>query len=425
MSTRRQALRAGGLVAASLAGCLGSSPTASSGDGTTTDDHSTTIADTTTESRETSTDGATTDDSTTSDATDALRWTVDTGGAIGHAPVVVGGTVYASSRALHAVATDGTERWQFAADVPVQSRALVRDAGVYVVTGSFQGSPAGEQFAAHALDPDGAERWSDGGDGVGMVSVLDATSDAAYVGTHDDYLQQTGESLYALDAGDGDQRWDADIGDAEGGVVVGDTVVVGYRLGVAGFAVADGTARWRASARSLGGVVGDAVVVGGQSTVRALGVADGTERWTFTPPEAPSAASVADGTVYVGTRDGGLHAVDGESGEERWRAASGGTAYAQPTVTADAVYVAGDGVRALDPDTGEERWRFDTGQAHARLAASRSGVYVAAGETLQALGTDGSERWRYEAAGRLTRPVVDRTGVYVGDKSGTLAALSP
>ncbi len=408
MPTRRQALRAGGVVAAALAGCLGSSP-----DATTTTDEPPTDTATTTPS--------TTERSTTSDATDALRWTLDTDGETERPPVLAADTVYAFGHALHAVGTDGAARWRFEADVPVQSRPLVHEGGVYVVTGSYRGSPAGEEFAAHALDHDGSERWRHDAD-HGMVSVLAATPNAAFVGTHDDFLQGNGESLYALDATDGDRGWEVGIGDANGGVVVDDTVVAAYRLGVAGFDATDGTARWRASARSLAGVAGDAVVVVGQSTMKALAVADGAERWAFTPSAEPSTATVVGETVYVNADDGALHAVDAGSGEERWRASVGGKGYRPPAVADDSVYAAGDDLVALDAATGDERWRYDAGD-HARFAASADGAYVTVGESLQALGPDGDERWRYDAGGRPTRPVVGAGGVYVGDRRGTLAAL--
>lgn len=416
MPSRRQALRSGSLVAAALAGCLGSSGT------TTTTDTSTTTTTSTTES-------PTTDTTTTRDATDALRWVFDADGGFERPPVVADGTVYAGADALHAVSTDGTGPWTFEADVPVQYSPLVRESGVYVVTGSYQGSPAGEKFAAHALDRDGSERWRHDAD-HGMVSVLDATSDTALVGTHDDHLQKEGESLYALDAATGDRQWEVGVGDAENGVVVDDRAVAGYRLGVASVDLAEGVVQWRTSAESLAGVAGDAVVVTGRSDVRSLALPDGTERWAFEPSSSPTSGLVVDGTVYVGTYDGVLHALDAESGEERWRASIGGKGYGSPAVTDDTVYVmgepgdaAGDAVYALDPDTGEERWRFDTGERYTRLAAGADGAYVAAGGSLQALAPDSSERWRYDADARLTRPVVGADGVYVGDKSGTLAAL--
>lgn len=401
MPTRRHALHAG--VAAALAGCLGASR-----DGGTTPRGRTTTRDTT-------------DRTTTSDAPDALRWTLDTGSGIQRPPVVDDDTVYAADDVLHAVAADGTERWTFEADVPVQYSPLVAASGVYVVTGSYQGSPAGEKFAAHALDRDGSERWTHDAD-HGMVSVLAATADAAFVGTHDDFLQKQGETLYALDAAAGDRRWRVGTGDTNGGVVVGDTVVAAYRLGVAGVDTTEGVVRWRTTARSFGGVTGDAVVVVTRRGVTALDAADGAERWTFEPPAEPASATTVDGTVYVTTDDGTLLALDAGTGAERWRAAVGGDGYGSPAVTDAAVYAAGDGVVSLDPATGEERWQYDAGN-HARLAASADGAYVATDGSLRALAPDGSERWRYRADARLTRPVLGADGVYVGDEDGTLAAL--
>jgi hypothetical protein len=48
---------------------------------------------------------------------------------------------------------------------------------------------------------------------------------------------------------------------------------------------------------------------------------------------------VADGTVFVGSNDGYLYAVDADSGAQRWRAETGGSIFSSPTVADGTVYV--------------------------------------------------------------------------------------
>ena len=68
---------------------------------------------------------------------------------------------------------------------------------------------------------------------------------------------------------------------------------------------------------------------------------------------------VAGGVVYVGSGDGGLHAVDLGSGRRLWRADAGGKIRSTAIVTADQVIVGtwAGLVRAFDRKTGEPRWQ--------------------------------------------------------------------
>jgi len=84
----------------------------------------------------------------------------------------------------------------------------------------------------------------------------------------------------------------------------------------------------------------------------------GTERWQFTPGGAVASPTVADGTVYVGSADSNLYAVDAQTGTEQWRFQVGGVA--SPTVADGTVYVgsADSKLYAVDAQTGTEQWRF-------------------------------------------------------------------
>lgn len=78
-----------------------------------------------------------------------------------------------------------------------------------------------------------------------------------------------------------------------------------------------------------------------------------------------STPTVANGMVYVGSRDGSVYAVDATSGAQKWRFETRGKAQvnATPVVDAGSVYVGGwDGVfYALDATTGKPKWSFDAG----------------------------------------------------------------
>lgn len=88
---------------------------------------------------------------------------------------------------------------------------------------------------------------------------------------------------------------------------------------------------------------------------------------------------MVDGTVYIGSDDEHVYALEAASGAERWRFATNGVVSASPTVTDGVVYVGGwDTYRyAIDARTGSERWRFKTDNAVDTSAAVSDGVVYA------------------------------------------------
>ncbi len=102
--------------------------------------------------------------------------------------------------------------------------------------------------------------------------------------------------------------------------------------------------------------------------------------WAFATggPVRSSPAVTAD-TVYVGSGDGMLYAIDRRSGEARWRFAAQGPVNGSPAVAGGVVYAGGgDGmIYALDATTGARRWQFATGgRAHSSPAVAGGVVYA-------------------------------------------------
>ncbi|WP_248516905.1 beta-alanine-activating enzyme beta-propeller domain-containing protein [Salinarchaeum laminariae] len=104
-----------------------------------------------------------------------------------------------------------------------------------------------------------------------------------------------------------------------------------------------------------------------------------TRRWaTILGPRVQSSPAIVDGTVYVGSWDGCLYALDAHSGDIRWETETDAVIRSSPAV-ADSlvanesgaqspqrtVYVGGydDTVYALDAATGECRWTAETDDA--------------------------------------------------------------
>lgn len=76
-----------------------------------------------------------------------------------------------------------------------------------------------------------------------------------------------------------------------------------------------------------------------------------------------SSPAVWNGTVYIGSGDHNVYAIEAQTGRLRWKFATGNVVHASPALDSGTVYV-GSWDRylyALDAETGKLRWKFATG----------------------------------------------------------------
>lgn len=111
-------------------------------------------------------------------------------------------------------------------------------------------------------------------------------------------------------------------------------------------------------------VLGPARAVDGGGKGPEEGQRRGALRWQLDTGGAVKESSpvVVNGTVYVGSWNHVLWAVDAVSGEERWRCRTGGVVAASPAVANGTVYIGSwdKNLWAVDAVSGQERWRFAT-----------------------------------------------------------------
>jgi hypothetical protein len=179
--------------------------------------------------------------------------------------------------------------------------------------------------------------------------------------------------------------------------------------------------------------------------VYAVDLTSGEERWRHEPEGVTlvsadfgfdrksliSSPAVVDGTVYVGSRDGFMYAIDQTTGERKWRADHRVSwAMSSPAISGDVLYSGtSDGafVHALDVISGEEIWRFVAGgYTWSSPAVADDGVYIGdgAGRLLALDRETGDVRWSYGTAGAvLSSPVVADGLVYFGSDDGNVYAL--
>jgi outer membrane protein assembly factor BamB len=171
--------------------------------------------------------------------------------------------------------------------------------------------------------------------------------------------------------------------------------------------------------------------------------------------------AVSAGTVYVGSYDGKFYALDAKTGATRWKFRTGGERHfeakgihnlqprnqtipddfdlylSSPVVANDTVYFgSGDGkVYALDTRRGEPRWTFATGDVvHASPALADGTLYVGSWDSwFYAIdAATGKERWRFHGGedatshnqvGFMSSPAVVDGVVYTGCRDANLYAL--
>ncbi len=95
-------------------------------------------------------------------------------------------------------------------------------------------------------------------------------------------------------------------------------------------------------------------------------------KWSFQTGEAiVSSPAVTHGTVYVGSMDNFLYAIDAASGKQKWKFDAHGDVRSSPAVSGSLVYVTSlDGkLYAVDAATGAEKWNFATSGEHRHTAA--------------------------------------------------------
>jgi outer membrane protein assembly factor BamB len=157
----------------------------------------------------------------------------------------------------------------------------------------------------------------------------------------------------------------------------------------------------------------------------------GDLKWTFaTGGGIHSSPAVVDGTVYVGSRDGNLYALNADTGEKLWAFKTGSWVESSPVVVGGVVYVgSNDGyLYALDARTGAKLWSFGTKYSIRSSPAVADGIIYFGSNDYCVYAVDaltGKKLWRHETDSRVTTsPVVSDGIVVVGTGEGALYTLN-
>eukprot|EP00947_MAST-08B_sp_MAST-8B-sp1_P002208 g2208.t1 len=168
----------------------------------------------------------------------------------------------------------------------------------------------------------------------------------------------------------------------------------------------------------------------------AINTADGTKKWEFVTRDKvlSSPALSSDGaTVFVGSRDNRLYAINTADGTKKWEFATGGDVYSSPALSSDGatVFVASDANKlyAFNTADGTKKWEFLTGGDVPALSSDGATVFVGSRDNkLYAINTaDGTKKWEFVTGGDVdSSPALSSDGatVFVGSDDNKLYAIN-
>lgn len=188
---------------------------------------------------------------------------------------------------------------------------------------------------------------------------------------------------------------------------------------------------------SGGAVSEDTLYIGTrEGDVRAIDTRSGETLRRFTLLGEESARgvygtpSIHNGTLYVGGYDGVLYALSTPNLELQWQEPIGAPIVGAPTIAGDVALVGADDAKvyAYERETQDLRWAYQTGNKVWSSPAAADGVaYVTSlDKNIYAIDIeDGKRVWQYATNGAIaSSPVVDGGVVYVGSFDGVFYAVN-
>ncbi|WP_136601161.1 outer membrane protein assembly factor BamB family protein [Salinigranum halophilum] len=280
------------------------------------------------------------------------EWRVETGSsdavdyqrAVNSSPAIVDGTVYVGSNDQRVYAVDaltGEVQWQYRLDGPVRSSPTVVDGVLYIgsESGTVYALDCSDTVEPVTMDADevDSERTEQATRAVWSARVGSPVQTAPAVSEGTVYIGGKRNTLYSLDAKTGQIQWETTV-DREN----------------------------PDAAITAPTVTAEQIIVGSSSgRLHAFG-RDGRRQWdTAIGGGIRSEPAAFDATLYLGTDDGRVYALDADSGDQMWEAETGDRVVASPAVSKETVYATSTDGRlyAFERNSGLTQWSLETNDA--------------------------------------------------------------
>ena len=310
------------------------------------------------------------------------------------------GTEPAPSDTSEPTGLSGTEVWRVSTGEPVWAIPVVGlDGTVYLKM---------DDGSIHAVSPMGEKLWVfEHEEGTASLPAVDQTTGVIYVGSGSKYSGV----LYAIGP-DGTRLWKTSVpANITSQPVIGPLgmIYVGGSKGVHAIDPDTRTIRWSESfvySAHPFEVTPDNIlcVLVGSFMLGALSMADGMEFWRFElekPMTGPAAGK--DGTIYFGTNEGYVYALNPD-GTEQWHFGVGKAIQYRPVIGEDGIlYVAttAQSVHAIDHG-GTLAWQFETERrVGCRPVVGPDGTLYVTDARVYALSPEGEKLWRFQTGGLI------------------------
>jgi outer membrane protein assembly factor BamB len=293
---------------------------------------------------------------TTVNATGVVKWRIATNGpALGGPTIDSNGTIYIGSYDLNAICPNGTLKWKFLIGYRIACAPAIAEDGtiyfgtnygytrlyalnpngtvkwIYSIGGNIESSPAigddgtlyigSDDNSIHAIYPNGTRKWKFDTNHVVYSSPAIGEDGTIYCGCHDTYL-------YALYPENGTLKWKYKTGDwIRVSPCIGDDGTI-YVISFDCYLHAvnsNGTMKWKTYLGQAGTspTIGlDGTIYCGYRELFAINPENGSVKWVYDVPgtvEGGTPCNSIDGTIYLGTWEGGYLIAVNSDGTEQWR----------------------------------------------------------------------------------------------------------
>jgi outer membrane protein assembly factor BamB len=289
-------------------------------------------------------------------------WSFQTGSWVESSPVVVDGVLYCGSNDGYLYALDaatGVEKWRFRVRYGLRSSPAVANGRVYI---------GSDDYHLYAVDADTGKGLWNLETGNIVISSPVVTEGVVLVGSMDG-------SCYALNAANGRHRLEFKSSSPITASPAVDNGIAYFTNASGSIYAIDATARnwllenrlivyWRvlylygvapkppppsgfiwstfypARVGSSPAVADGALYVGLDNSLVSFNLSDSRVKWRFTASDwILSSPAVTQSTVYFGSNDGHLYAVDRATGVKRWDYLTGNSVSSSPAVADGMVFV--------------------------------------------------------------------------------------
>ncbi len=163
---------------------------------------------------------------------------------------------------------------------------------------------------------------------------------------------------------------------------------------------------------------------------------DGSQKWDFlTGGESYSSPAIgSDGTIYFGSLDSNLYAINPDC-SQKWEFLTGGKIYSSPAIGSDGTIYIGSldsNLYAINPD-GNLKWEYLTNwSVHSSPVIGPDGTIYISSDSLIALNPDGTKKWESQTFYENSSLAIGSDGtIYVSESNpgswpvGFLRAVNP